>query len=393
MDGFYALFLGAFAGLTGLLPFLHSNVVLPVAAVLSSGPGFAVFIASFAASRLAFEAVAAVFFAIPGDSQGIAVQPAHGLAREGRGGRALFVMLSSAGIAIVLSVLLVPVHFAVFPILVTNAAPFTWILLALAVLAFFKGGFSLPGAVAFVFSGLFGFLALNALQDPLLPLLAGLFGVPALLLAAEPAATSGQVDVSGDWPGLFFVLVGVLLGFLSGALPAVTPAFIAAVGLLVLSTAPESFLALNSALLSSKVLFDFCAAFDAGKSRSAAAALASANASGGVGFMLLLSAAFFASFFAAAAVVLFFSRHLARLSSLLSTKLFKAALLTVFAFGLLFVGGPVALFVAAVAACIGLSVQLAGLRPALCSGALIVPTLIFYLGLSVPALLLLFRGN
>ncbi len=394
MNPFLALFLGASAGVSGLVPFLHVNSVLPFLAGLFSGPELAVFVAAFAASRLAFEVLPAVFFAVPSDSQGVSVLPAHRMALAGEGVAAASNMLSSAGLAIIFSFFLVPFYGAIMPFVYSVLSPWLGWAVAGLVLIFFVGERSVYraalGLVAFVFAGVLGFLVLNGLKEPLFPLLVGLFGVPALFLSVPNGFSAEWREPRLKLPAPLPVALGVVLGFVSGLFPAVSPAVIAGIAFLFLASSRETFLSLASAVAASKLFFDFAAVFFIGRARSAAAVAVQVSAPESAAFMWVLAAAFLASFFAACVLVWLCARRVVAVLSRLSGPLFNGVVLGALVLALYLSGGGPAVFAAAVAACIGLSISISGLRPAYGTGALLVPTLLYYFGLSTAALSLVF---
>ncbi|HLD75995.1 MAG TPA: hypothetical protein VI874_03180, partial [Candidatus Norongarragalinales archaeon] len=152
--------------------------------------------------------------------------------------------------------LLAPAFILIWPALYAWVGPWTGpVLVGVILIAWVQDGFSVKALGVFLGSGLLGATVFGLpLQDPLFPLLSGLFCVPALL-------------VSGDWREAVFTtapswklshafLATVLSGF-SVLLPALSPAFIGALAYFFIPhNDPKIALVVGFAIASSKMVFD-----------------------------------------------------------------------------------------------------------------------------------------
>lgn len=364
---------GWLLGVLGVLPFLHTNVVL---AFLSDSSAVLVCVLAF--SHLVFESVPAVFFGVPGPSHGVSVLPAHQLVLEGKGRTAMGAVLLGLLWGVLWAVALAPVFFVVLPVLLDVVRPFSgWLLLGVVVFSLALDGLSLRHAAFFAFFGALGLAVFSLpLTEPLFPLLSGLFGVPALLVASSVATSFG-----GPAPkvplGLGFL--GAVLGGLSVLLPAMSPAFLSAFAFLLLEGTPVSFLVVSFALSSSKLFYDFFGVLSIGKARSAAAA--SWQASGVLVPEGVTALAFgVLGFLVAWMLLAVFWRNVSGFLPHFSSRIFSWVLLAVVAAGAYLVNGPWGVFVLAWASVASLAALSYKVPRKYALGVLLVPAMLFAFG-------------
>ena len=370
---FAEVILGFLAGLIGLLPFLHLNFLISFA-----GPFGVLFVSAFGFASIVFSFVPGVFFGIPSDASGIAVLPSQEMARKGEGLKALRLLVLSFFFGLIASVALLPLFWFLLPIISLAIKPFLgFVLLAVVLVFFLVNGVSFYAFFAFLLSGLLGLAVFNLpLLDSLFPLLAGLFGLPALLFSFDekdgkpPVVKGGFLEVS-----LPLVLAGSLLGAFSVLLPALSPSFLASFAFLFLENSPESFLVLTGAIASSKAFFDLVSVFLLGKARSGFAAFFLGKQAG---FIDVASAGLFGAC-AAVLAVLFFGN---RLVFSFGEK-FKKIIFLLVVLGVFFTSGALGLTVLLAATLVGLVPLVYGIDRANCVGALILPALLFAFGISV----------
>ena len=385
----FALFAGAAAGAAGIFPFAHPNsIVIAFNSFFANPLQAGVFFASLGAVHLVFSCFPAVFFGLPSAAQGVSVLPAHSLALQGRGLEALHAMLYAIFGGLLIALAFAPAFFFFASFSYPFFEQFTLPALLVAVALFFFSEKNLrkiaAGAGVFLLSGIFGFIILSFsfIADPLLPLLTGLFGLPLLLLSfsASPPPVqlpSAQVSVSNS-----HVATGVLLGAASTFVPAVSPAVVSSAAFLFIGeSSPLNFLALSTAVSASKAVFDVESVFSIGKARSGVAAAVS-QALGGFSDPWIVLLAVGAAGFTALSVALFFARPIALRFSSLPHKKVSLLVLAAAIIGIFASGGALGLAIAVVACLIGLVPPLAGLRHAYLTGALLLPTLLYYSGAS-----------
>lgn len=258
--------LGFGLGALGLVPFLHTNTIL---AAFSDASPLLVVVLAF--SHLAFESLPGVFFGVPTESQGVSALPGHALVRSGRGRMALEAVLSGLLGGLAGAVLLVPLFWYFGPVFFALVRPWTaWLLACVVVVALVVDGARPSHAAAFLAFGFFGVVAFGLpLREPLFPLLAGLFGMPAVFFMGRLHASSGP---PGRFASAGLVALGSVLGGVSVFLPALSPSFLSALAFLFLPVNPIAALVVSSAVSSSRLVFDFLGVLVLHTARSAPAA-------------------------------------------------------------------------------------------------------------------------
>ncbi|MFH1056867.1 MAG: tripartite tricarboxylate transporter permease [Candidatus Micrarchaeota archaeon] len=377
---------GFLAGFLGLVAFLHVNFILQaLSTLIPAGFSKAVFSSSLSFSKIVFELIPTLFFVIPSTSFGAAVLPGQKLFLEGKGIVALKTILASFFYSMLLCVLFLPIVFVLLPVFFAVVSPVAgFALAAVTAIALFSKR-TLPQTVfSFVLSGVLGVVVLSKplVHEPLFPLLSGLFGIPALLFSLDAQKPSVQEDSSKTQVDLKMILAGVLLGGFSSVLPALSPVFIVSFLFFALEPLGENaFLQAGASTLVSKTFFDFAAFTAIGKARAGAVAFAAGELSSVEGLLPVLAAGA-ASLFLAIAVLLFSYRFFSKLSSFHSKNL-MLAVVSFIVLASFFSNGPLGVFILGVSASVGIVIGGLGVRKTSALGALIVPSLFYYFGLSL----------
>ena len=188
---------GLVAGtISGITPGLHVNLVAAIAASSKealgswfSGFDLAVFIVVMATAHTFLDVIPSIFLGSPSEAYAVAVLPGHRLLRQGAGFEAVRLATAGSLIAGAVAIGISPLLWFVVPAISRMLLPWTPWLVALVMAAIIlreKGCMGkCKGAVLFGIAGFLGYLVLDqlALQDPLMPLLSGLFGASSLILA------------------------------------------------------------------------------------------------------------------------------------------------------------------------------------------------------------------
>ncbi|MGC9113802.1 MAG: tripartite tricarboxylate transporter permease [Candidatus Micrarchaeia archaeon] len=377
MSELVAFLAGTAVGALGLIPFLHTNTLVELLPrFLESGPA-AVFVVSLAFSHAVFEVLPATFFAVPSASQNISVLPAHRLAREGKGFQAMKLMAYSLAAGVFFGVLASPAATFLLPLAYSLVKPVTALLLCGVVAVMLAGEKNFfAGLIVACLSGLLGLASFGLpLPEPVFPLLAGLFAVPAALAGAR---ASELVEQSAGEPRVpwAMVLLGAFLGACSGLLPALSPALLAGIAFVFVKSGSEKFIALASSIAGAKLVSDLIVLGELGKARSGAAAAVQSflGVPSATETTLLVVAGAAALAAALAALLLVYRRAALALCGknyAFSSKVFLSFLAVM----LFFFGGWLALFVCAVAACVGVLALLLNCKRSLCCAALLVPAI------------------
>lgn len=189
--------MGCSAGIiTGLIPGVHINLVSIVLLNVSGYLlGFAnplslgIFIISMAVTHSFLDSIPSVFLGAPDADQALNVLPGHRMLMEGKGFEAVKLTVIGSLLCLILTLMFIPLIIPFLPKVYEGIKPYIgWILLCVAIFMVLKASGikkKLWSFFVFVFSGALGIIVLNFpnLQQPLFPLLSGMFGVSTLLLS------------------------------------------------------------------------------------------------------------------------------------------------------------------------------------------------------------------
>lgn len=187
-----ALLLGILIGiLTGLTPGIHINLVaaLVLASLafflnISSPLAIVIFIVALSITHIFIDFIPSIYLGAPDENNALSVMPGHKLLLEGNGHEAIYYSILGCLSAVFISILLAPIIL----LLVPKIYPFielmmAWILiLGAGLLIYYEQNSKLWAIIIFILSGFLGIASLNInLNEPLLPLLSGLFGSSTLI--------------------------------------------------------------------------------------------------------------------------------------------------------------------------------------------------------------------
>ncbi|MBU0760286.1 MAG: tripartite tricarboxylate transporter permease [Nanoarchaeota archaeon] len=189
-----ALLLGITAGtITGLFPGIHINLVAAGLLALVSGAYFSgiapmilvVFVVAMAVTHTFIDFIPSVFLGAPEEDSFLAVLPGHQLLRQGKGYEAVVLTLygSLAALPIVLIFSLLFVYF--LPMIFDFSRIFIpYVLVFVSLYLILKEEEITNALIVFAMAGFLGLLSFYLpVKEPLLPLLTGLFGTSALVVS------------------------------------------------------------------------------------------------------------------------------------------------------------------------------------------------------------------
>src|SRR3989344_6875585 len=190
------LFIGIFLGIfTGLAPGIHINLVGAILVSLSTSIFsslnviyLVVFIVAMAITHTFVDFIPSIFLGAPEDGTELSVLPGHEMLKKGFGYEAI--MLTNYGSVVAVFIVLLVAIPSVFFLpkiygLIERIIPYILILVSLFMI--FSEKKKISAFLVFVLCGILGFIVLNAenLNQPLLPLLSGLFGASSLLISIK----------------------------------------------------------------------------------------------------------------------------------------------------------------------------------------------------------------
>ena len=216
-----ALLIGILAGIiTGIAPGIHINLVSSFVVLLPIAPlDLASFILGMAVTHTFLDVIPSVYLAPDAE---LATLPAHKMLHLGRGHEAVKLVTAGSLLCLILAVVLTPVLIYVFPRLsVALAKSMGWLLLAFVSWIILREK-SFWSVFVFLTAGVLGMIVLSTqMNQPLLPLLSGLFGISGLVMNLfEKVEIPPQFITNELSPKL---LVPTLSGTMAGALIALVP--------------------------------------------------------------------------------------------------------------------------------------------------------------------------
>jgi putative membrane protein len=226
-----SIFIGILCGaITGLLPGIHINLVGTILVSLSAGiflninPLFLViFICSMAITHTFVDFIPSIFLGCPDTDTQLSILPGHQMLKEGKGYEA--VMLTAYGgisAAIILIIISFPLAFLISKIYDSLHSVMAPILLGATFILIFVEKKKLSAIFVFLASGILGLCVLNIqVNEPLLPLLTGLFGSSMIITSINNKIQIPSQEITKPKEKLFRPLLGAVIasplcGFLPG---------------------------------------------------------------------------------------------------------------------------------------------------------------------------------
>lgn len=197
----FSIAVGIFLGIiTGLTPGIHINLVAAILLALSINLSdkipvyyLAVSILSMSMTHIFLDSIPSIFLGAPDTDQILTVLPGHRLLLKGMGYQAVAIISLGALSAIVLAFILSPFTIWFIKIAFEFIKPYIGIVLILASIALIirENHSKFWAFITFSLSGVLGLAAFNIdnLNEPLFPMLSGLFGISTLILSISQKIT------------------------------------------------------------------------------------------------------------------------------------------------------------------------------------------------------------
>ena len=279
------LFIGILFGIiTGLSPGIHINLVGAILVSLSfsvfseiSQIYLVVFIVSMSITHTFVDFIPSIFLGCPNSDTELSVLPGHQLLKEGLGYQA--VILSATGCLtgiFALAILSVPLSVFIEKIYPIIKSSIPWILIGICLFMIFSERKKFSAVVVIILTGILGYCVLNMnLEEPLLPLLGGLFGSSMILLSIKQNTFIPEQKTEFEKierkkfvkPFLSAILSSPLCGFL----PGVGSGQAAVIGSQISKTDEKQFLFLLGVVNSFVMGISFISLYSIAKSRTGSA--------------------------------------------------------------------------------------------------------------------------
>ena len=399
------LLLGILAGtLTGLIPGIHINLIgifliSLSATLLSSIPPiyFVVFVVAMAITHTFVDFIPSVFLGCPDTDTELSVLPGHELLKKGEGYQAVLLTCYGSILAIFTLILIAFPSILILSQIynfIKGLIPFFLILISIILISLERKKFTALGV--FLLTGFLGWSVLNMeINQPLLPLLTGLFGGSMLVLSIKNKIKIPKKEITN--PSIINPrpIAGAFLGSLIASpicsfLPGVGSGQAAIIGNTISRSDKKGFLVLIGATNTLVMGFSFISLYLISKTRTGAAvAIKEIIGIPSMNILILILTITLIS----GLISFFLTKNLAKLFSQKITKInyTKISITTLIVLGFvvflssgLLIGekitsGFFGLVVLGISTLTGIYCIQTGVRRTNMMGCLIIPTIIFYL--------------
>ncbi len=381
--------------ITGLTPGIHINLIGTLLVSLSAGLiakvpvlDLSVLIVAMAITHTFVDFIPSIFLGCPDTDTMLAILPGHQLLKKGRAYEA--VSLTAYGglvaVGLLLLILIPSINFVpkIYSV-IKSAMPFILIGASLLLVIFEKR--KIVALFVLIFTGALGLSVLNmpSLNQPLLPLLTGLFGSSMLVMSIKSKVEIPKQKITKPKNMKFLkpILGSLIASPLCSFLPGLGSGQAAIIGnkvALIKETNRKQFLILLGATNTLVMGFSFVSLYAISKTRTGAASalqqiIGNINLHTLTLIIIVASLASIAAFFVTLNLTKVFSKYIEKVNySVLSVITLTILSIVVFA-----ISGFLGLAVLIVSTFAGLYCISLGVRRTNMMGCLLIPTILFYL--------------
>ncbi|MGV8169099.1 MAG: tripartite tricarboxylate transporter permease [Candidatus Nanoarchaeia archaeon] len=388
-----AVLLGTLAGtFTGLAPGIHVNLV-SMLVVSASGffvPIFGVeaivaFIIAMAITHSFLDVIPSIFLGAPSSDNVLSVLPGHRMLLQGKGYDAVKLTITGSLFGLlfctVFYVLLEKVLFVIYPFLEN----YIWqMIFIVSLFMLFFSGNVLRNIFVFISAGILGVLVFGArINEPLFPLLTGMFGIATLLFSLKDEnhipeqKFSKETDFSMK-KGALAVIIGAVSGFFTAILPGIGGSTAATAGSTVMKeTDAKNFLLLTGAITTVNFFMSIAALNVLGKARNGAIVSLMQLIEKPPVVLMLVAALISAGL--AVFIALFISKGFIKLLRKMNYELVaKIVICILFVLTIVF-SGVQGIFVLLLATAIGLYCNKFGVQKSIMMACIMLPVMIYFM--------------
>lgn len=277
------LFLGIIFGIfTGLIPGIHINLITILLIGISfyllkifSPISLITFITALSITHTFIDFIPSIFLGCPDTDTELSILPGHELLKKGLGYEAiLLTSYGSLAAVIILVLIAIPAIFIInftYPI-IEKIIPLLLILISLLLISMEKR--KLSAILAFFLTGFLGIITLkiNSLNQPLLPLLTGLFGSSMLILSIKNKTKINKQKITIPKTKITRPLISAIIAApLCSFLPGLGSGQAAIIGNTISKTDKKGFLILIGATNTLVMGFSFISLYLINKTRTGSA--------------------------------------------------------------------------------------------------------------------------
>jgi len=401
LDTIFFIFVGLIFGLiAGILPGIHPNQIyvalmslLPLLSDIEPNAILALILSTAMANTLS-NYLPAIFFSVPDPNTIINVLPGHRMVLDGKGMDALFISLVGAFLTLVVCLVSLPLLLYLIPILHEFLYPYLQFLLI--GLSFYmiwmeKGWKDRIFCLSiYLLSGLWGILTLNSTiisaDWALFPTLTGMFGIAGLLLSMEEVTKLPPQDISEDVNiGNVGKVVGsgVIAGLLIGVLPGAGESQAGVLVSQFTGLSQNEFLGTLAGINMSNLFFALVSLYSFGKIRSgSAAAIDEVILEFGLDHLVFSVGIILFSGALSVLATWYLGKKTLKTLEKVNYRLLSQIIIGFTAVMVFWLTGIVGVFILIISTCLGLLAVLLEVKRTSNMGYLMIPTIIYFSGLT-----------
>lgn len=392
-----AIIVGCILGtITGITPGIHINLVSALIFAFSSillnhtQPIILVIaITSMAITHTFLDIIPTTFLGAPNADDALTALPAHKLLLEGKGGEAIRLAIIGSFLGLVTSIILTPLIIYLvgisYPIIKNYIAT---ILICVSLYIIWKSKSKVTAATLFIFTGVLGLAVFNmkTLEQPLFPLLSGLFGVSSLIISLKAKTTiPKQITTDKIIINKIRLAKNTILSLISSVLTSFLPGLTSSHTTIIASTIaktrdPREYLIINNSINTTSMILSFIALFSIDKARNGAVVVISnfINDFTKIHLIILLATALISSFIAIILALKLNSLFCKYIEKVNYSKL-CIGIISFLVLMVIIMTGYLGLIVLITAAAIGIIPKLLNIENTHLMGCLIVPVVIYFI--------------
>lgn len=386
------LLLGTALGvLFGLAPGIHPNFIIlfmPFLLSLTANPiAILALIVSMAIVNILIDFIPSILFGAPDPEAALSVLPGHRMLLNGEGYNAIkFAVIGGLG-AILFCIALLPLIVFTVPGIYEASKPLIpFILMSFVFAMVFMSKKKILSIICFLLAGTIGLLSSGLPTDNtlvLFPIFSGFFGLPILMLQMKnktnlPKQNTEHTSIEKK-KIIKPVVLGSVGGIASGLLPGVGSSEIA--GLATIDKNNHSFLITLGAITTANVLLSFLALWLIGNPRSGVAVAVEQVLVVGMNEFLFIVAVALISVAIGVLLTLFLSKKIIKIIEKIDYIIISRIIFVLIFVLIFYFAGILGLFLAGICLALGMFTNLADVKRGLLMGVLILPTVLFYLGI------------
>lgn len=390
-----ALILGICLGIfTGLIPGIHTNLI---SIFLISSLGFLlkiapqeaiiVLIVSMGLTNTFVDSIPSIYLGAPSEETSLSVLPGHKMLLEGKGHEAIIYTIIGSSIAVILFLFLAPIFFFVIPLVEDffgKMMAFFLIWACIFLVGREKESKS-KALIIFILAGFLGIASTNLnINQPLLPLLTGLFGTSTLIYSISsnseiPPQQTKEIKI--NWksirkPTIATTITSPICSFL----PGMGASQSAIIGSEIMGEMkPKSFLVLIGSTNTLVLAVSFIILYLTGKKRTGLAGAISEITKINFSQLLLICGTIIITAIISIFVTIKLSKGFARFVEKVNYEKLSKIIIIFLILVILLISGFTGVLVLLTSTILGLTASYMNVRKGFLMGCLMIPTILFYL--------------